>query len=169
MADYLKPIGFWSYARSDDVASGGRLGQLCPLLTQHLQMRIGCEPRAEIFQDQRSVVPGGAWRRRISQAMNTSSFFIAILTPAFLQSEMCCREVLQFRQREAALGRDDLIVPLHYIDVDDVDAGRRGDVFDPAVLSLLRERQWAAASRPIANCLTNRWTNSISDCSAPRA
>ena len=142
MAGDLKPVGFWSYARSDDTASGGRLSQLRLALADHLQLRIERAPSAEIFQDQPAIAPGAAWQRRISQALNASSFFIAIVTPAFLQSEMCCREVMQFRQREAALGRDDLIVPLHYIDVDDVDASRRDEVFDANVLRLLRERQW---------------------------
>jgi formylglycine-generating enzyme required for sulfatase activity len=64
-----------------------------------------------------------------------------MVTPAFLQSEMCCQECSHFREREARLGRDDLIFPLHYIDVDDVDANNPGECHDRAMLTLLRSRQ----------------------------
>ena len=141
VADYLKPIGFWSYTTSDDVASGGRLSQLRLLLAQHLQLRIGREPKVHIFQDVAAIPHGTDWLKEIHKALDASSFFIPIVTPAFLQSPMCCQEVMHFRAREAALGRDDLIFPLHYIDVDDVDASRPDEVQDPAVLALLRARQ----------------------------
>jgi hypothetical protein len=51
VAEYLKPIGFWSYTRSDDTGARGRLGQLRLLLAHALQLRIGREPKVHIFQD----------------------------------------------------------------------------------------------------------------------
>ncbi|HVC63164.1 MAG TPA: SUMF1/EgtB/PvdO family nonheme iron enzyme [Acetobacteraceae bacterium] len=141
MADYLNPTGFWSYTSSDDRASGGRLSRLRLLLAQHLQLRIGREPKVQIFQDVAAIPYGTDWLKEIHRALDASSFFIPIVTPAFLQSEMCCQEVMHFHAREAALGRDDLIFPLHYIDVDDVDESRRQEVRDPRVLALLRARQ----------------------------
>jgi F-box protein 11 len=136
VADYLKPIGFWSYTSSDDIASGGRLSQLRLVLAQHLQLRIGREPKVYIFQDVAAIPYGTDWLREIHKALDASSFMIPIVTPAFLQSPMCCQEVMHFRAREAALGRDDLIFPLHYIDVDDVDESRPDEVHDPHVLAL---------------------------------
>jgi formylglycine-generating enzyme required for sulfatase activity len=141
VADYLKPVGFWSYTSSDDIASGGRLSQLRLLLAQHLQLRIGRDPKVHIFQDVAAIPYGTDWLKEIHKALDASSFMIPIVTPAFLQSPMCCQEVMHFRAREAALGRDDLIFPLHYIDVDDVDESRPDEVHDPHVLALLRTRQ----------------------------
>ena len=141
MADFLQPIGFWSYTSSDDTASRGRLSQLRLLLAHALQSRIGRDPRVHIFQDVAAIPYGTDWLQEIHKALDASSFFIPIVTPAFLQSKMCCKEVMHFRAHEQALGRDDLIFPLHYIDVDDLDPTRPEDVRDPAVLALLRKRQ----------------------------
>lgn len=141
VADYLKPTGFWSYTTSDDTASGRRLSQLRLLLAQALQLRVGRNPQVRIFQDVTAIPHGTDWLRQIEQALGESSFLIPILTPAFLQSEMCCREVMHFRAREAALGRDDLIFPLHYIDVEDIDPHDPGECHDARVLTLLRSRQ----------------------------
>jgi len=138
----LKPTGFWSYTSADDTASRGRLSQLRRLLADALQLRIGRTPKVHIFQDVAAIPHGAYWLKEIHKALADSSFFIPIVTPAFLQSEMCCHEVLHFREREAAVGRDDLILPLHYISVDDVDPHRPSEVHVPAVLELLRSRQW---------------------------
>ncbi len=141
MTEYLKPIGFWSHTSSDDMAARGRLSQLRLLLAHALQLRIGREPKVNIFQDVAAIPYGTYWLQQIRKALDESSFFIPIVTPAFLQSEMCCQEFTYFHAREIELGRDDLIFPLHYIDVDDVDANRAAECCDPAALRLLRSRQ----------------------------
>ncbi len=137
----LKPTGFWSYAASDDASSRGRLGQLRTLLADALQSNIG-RPKVHIFQDVAAIPYGANWEKEIDQALDQSSFFIPIITPAFLHSEWCCREVMQFRERQAALGRDDLIFPIHYLDVGAFDTVRRDECHDPAVLDHLRRHQW---------------------------
>ncbi len=142
MSGILPPIGFWSYTSSDDEASNGRLSALRLLLAKELQLKVGRNDRVKIFQDVAAIPHGTDWLKQIMNALAESSFFIPIVTPAFLQSEMCCREVLHFREREIALGRDDLILPLHYVTTDRVDPARPGACHDPAVLELLRSRQW---------------------------
>jgi formylglycine-generating enzyme required for sulfatase activity len=138
----LKPTGFWSYTSSDDTASRGRLSQLRRLLADELQLKIGRLPKVHIFQDVAAIPHGTDWLKEIHRALDDSSFLIPIVTPAFLQSEMCCAEVARFRQREMELGRDDLIFPFHYIGVEDVDPDRSSECHDAAVLHLLRSRQW---------------------------
>jgi formylglycine-generating enzyme required for sulfatase activity len=137
----LEPIGFWSYTRDDDTRSRGRLSQLRTLLADELQGRLGRAERVQIFQDVAGIPYGAAWEHELDTALEDCSFFIPILTPGFLQSEMCCREVMRFRQREIALRRNDLIFPIHYIDVEEVDPDRPGSVFDRAVWDCLRSRQ----------------------------
>jgi TIR domain len=138
VAELLKPIGFWSYARSDDAHSGGRLGELRRLLADELHLLIGPRQSVQIFVDVATIPIGSDWLKEIYKALGESSFLIAIVTPAFLESEMCCREVMRFREREQELGRDDLIFPFHYIDVAHIEPG---EVHDPSVLALLKSRQ----------------------------
>jgi formylglycine-generating enzyme required for sulfatase activity len=138
----LKPTGFWSYATSDDTHSGGRLSQLRLGLAAALQQQIGREPIVHLFQDIKAIPPGADWDRQIQDAIGDASFFIPIITPGFLQSEWCGREVLLFAKRQQRLGRDDLIFPIYQIDVEDFSGVRQREVYDPAVLALLRRHQW---------------------------
>ena len=137
----LTPTGFWSYTSRDDVASGGRLSLFRRLLADHLQGLVG---RAEvhIFQDVAAIPPGTEWERQIDQALEQSSFFIPIITPGFLQSEWCYKEVVRFHAIMERRGRSDLIVPIHYLDVNAFDTVRRAECFDPDVLTYLRTLQW---------------------------
>ena len=138
MAEPLKPIGFWSYTSSDDTRSGGRLSHLRRLLADELQLLIGRRQQVQIFQDVAAIHYGTDWLKVIHKAIDESSFLLPIVTPAFLESEMCCQEVMRFRQREQELGREDLIFPFRYIDVSDI---MHDEVHDPAVLALLNSRQ----------------------------
>ena len=137
MPTILEPIGFWSYARSDDEASNGRLSTLRGLLHGELKLHWG-RREVRIWQDVEAIAYGKTWLAEIEQAIAESSFFIPIVTRAFLESKMCCQEVMLFHQRQTALGRDDLIFPFHFTDVTRV---RAEECEDPAVWPLLRERQ----------------------------
>ena len=141
MPDPLPPIGFWSYTSSDDTASRGDLSQLRRLLADDLQRVIGREPKVHIFQDVAAIPKGTKWEEELHKALDGASFLIPILTPAFLQSEWCCKEILHFEKRTKALGRNDLIFPFHFTDTSHVDPGNRKDVFNSAVLTLLRSHQ----------------------------
>ena len=101
----LNPVGFWSYTSQDDTSSRGRLSQLRRLLADDLQQAIGKTPVVHIFQDVAAIPPGADWEKQIHSAIGGASFFIPIMTPGFLQSEWCARELLAFRDREKALNR----------------------------------------------------------------
>ncbi len=51
------------------------------------------------------------------------------------------RQVLRFREREQALGRNNLIFPFHLTNTDHLDTGDPREVRDVAVSKLLRSRQ----------------------------
>jgi sulfatase modifying factor 1 len=142
MADRLEPTGFWSYSTIDDRAAGNRLSRLRVRLADELQLLVG-RTKVRIFQDIAAIPHGADWEQAISAAIGASSFIIPIVTPGFLQSDWCCREVLQFREREIELGRSDLIFPFLYIDTDDVGPDRDDECFSPEVFHLLRSRQHA--------------------------
>jgi hypothetical protein len=141
VAANLEPIGFWSYTSSGDTASRGHLSKLRRLLADDLQRLIGRDPTVHIFQDVAAIPKGSDWEEKIHEALDAASFIIPILTPAFLQSEWCCEEVLSFRARELALGRNNLIFPFHFTDTAHVDPDDRREVFDKTVLTLPRRRQ----------------------------
>jgi|GEM_PF-4706704 hypothetical protein len=139
----LKPMGFWSYSTADDRSSRGRLSRLRSLVAAEIEQQVGPKQNVYIFQDVDTIRAGFKWERQINDALAISSFVIPIITPRFFQSEWCCREIALFRETERRLGRDDLIFPIHYVDVDHVDSTNPGDCQDRSVLELLRARQWA--------------------------
>ena len=94
----LPPIGFWSYARQDDALSAGRLSQLRAILVDEVQQLFGREP-VRLFQDSSTIAHGSNWESEIRAAIAQSAFLVPILTPNFIQSEWCCREVELFLER----------------------------------------------------------------------
>ena len=138
VSDDLLPIGFWSYTTSDDTSSRGKLSQLRRLLADELQQKVGRRSKVLIWQDAKAIPHGATWREEIHKGIDGSSFFIPIVTPAFLESEWCCYEVMRFHALEQQRGRNDLIFPLHYVDTDDF---HPEEAHDPQVLTLLRARQ----------------------------
>lgn len=138
VSDDLPPIGFWSYTTSDDTSSRGKLSQLRRLLADELQQKVGRRAKVHIWQDAKAIPHGSTWQEEIHKGIDGSSFFIPIVTPAFLESEWCCYEVMRFHALEQQRGRNDLIFPLHYVDIDDF---HPEEAHDPQVLTVLRARQ----------------------------
>ena len=68
-----------------------------------------------IFQDRQDNLTGQRWERRIENVIDGTTFLITIITPSFFNSDMCMKEVRQFIEREQALNRDDLIIPILYV------------------------------------------------------
>jgi hypothetical protein len=134
----LKPVGFWSYTRQDDAHSDGRLSQLRLLLGNAIGLRQGEQVR--FFQDTEAIRFGADWAASIEDAIAEVTFFIPVVTPAFLKSKHCCDEFRAFRHRMEALGRDDLIFPIHYVDLDGF--GSADSVFGEDFAALHRS-QWA--------------------------
>ena len=136
----LPPIGFWSYARQDDELSSGKLSDLRSVLMHEVQQLFGRD-QVRLFQDASTIPLGSSWEAEIRKAIAQSVFFVPILTPNFIQSEWCCREVELFLEREAQLSsayEDDVagrIFPILYIDIDEAEPEK------PAVLDHLRQRQ----------------------------
>lgn len=137
----LPPIGFWSYARQDDVLANGDLTQLRTQVRTALQRQFGRTP-IEIFQDTSAIPHGAKWEQEIRHSLFNSTFFIPILTPNFMQSEWCCKEVTLFLERQQQLfdtypdlPRESRIFPVLYVDIE------RVDTVDPSVLTLLKSLQ----------------------------
>jgi hypothetical protein len=113
------------------------------------------------------------WRRenignwKLKEAVAESAFFMQMVSPSAVKSPYCRFELDSFMEREKELGRDDLIFPILYISVPELDDKRKDD--DP-VLSVISEREYvdwrkirhAPATSPEVRQTVERFCNTIS-------
>lgn len=128
------PSGFLCYARADD--NDGHLTRLRAQLEYVVQGYGAADFR--IFQDTKHLPWGKEWEQERNLALEHSVCLLPIITPRFFQSEQCRLEVERFLEREARLGRDDLILPIYYIDAPEWEDDRTRHS-DPLV-TMLRKR-----------------------------
>jgi parallel beta-helix repeat protein len=121
------PIAFLSYVRFDDKPDG-RITELRKRLSIELQQQTTEE--FPIFQDINDIEWGQQWRRAIEGTLDIVTFLIAIITPNFFKSQPCRDELDRFLKHEKALGRDDLVLPVYYIESSVFNNARQPDA-DP--------------------------------------
>lgn len=110
-----EPMAVLSYARTDDRFFGGYISNLRMSLELGVHVVTG-DTSFRIFQDVDGIVIGDKWQRRIAEVINSSTFLIPLLSPLYFNSEPCRREAQLFLEREAMLKRDDLMLPVYFID-----------------------------------------------------
>jgi parallel beta-helix repeat protein len=109
-----QPIAFMSYVHFVDQHERGRLTDFRERLSGEVQLRTGSE--FPIFQDRKDIAWGQQWRERINESLDAVTFLIPILTASFFKSEPCRNELNRFLDREKQLNRNDLILPVYYVD-----------------------------------------------------
>ncbi|AZK94901.1 MULTISPECIES: toll/interleukin-1 receptor domain-containing protein [Streptomyces] len=134
-----QPAGFWSYTHRDDQLDSGRIARLSERIANEFEIITG-EP-LEIFMDKRSIEWGDAWRMRLDSALTGTTFLIPVITPNFLKSQECRREVIRFSGHAASLGLDELLLPIHYVNVPQLTYGSDDHPSDE-VVQLIARRQW---------------------------
>jgi formylglycine-generating enzyme required for sulfatase activity len=140
LAQLPELVGFFSYSRRDDKDFRGSLFALRAEIQRELSALLA-HRNFRLWQDQDAIDPGDLWESKIKSAIEQSVFFIPIVTPRAITSRHCKFEFESFLARERALGRNDLVFPIHYISVYGLlDEAERGG--DP-VLSIVAERQYA--------------------------
>ena len=141
LADLPELVGFFSYSREDDADSHGALSALRSRIQGELRGQLGRTAKTfRLWQDKEAISSGTLWEGEIKNAAAQSVFFIPIITPTVVASPYCRFELESFLAREAALGRNDLVFPILYIDVPGLeDSAERQN--DP-VLSLIAKRQY---------------------------
>jgi formylglycine-generating enzyme required for sulfatase activity len=104
------PDAFLSYTRFDDRHDGGAISEFCRRLASAVRAVTGVP--FEIFQDVEGIGVGEHWM------LDEARFFIPILTPSYFTSEPCRDELTKFLRAEAERGRNDLVLPIYYIECD---------------------------------------------------
>ncbi|MEU5755234.1 toll/interleukin-1 receptor domain-containing protein [Streptomyces sp. NPDC047829] len=133
-----QPAGFWSYTHRDDQLDGGRIVRLSERIASAFEIITG-EP-LEIFLDKKSIEWGDAWRMRLDSALTGTTFLIPVVTPKFLKSQECRREVIMFAGHAASLGLEELLLPIHYVNVPQLAEATEGPADE--VVELIARRQW---------------------------
>lgn len=107
--------GFWGYAHLDDKADNGRVVRLAEKIK--LEYQALTTQNIEIFVDRNSLAWGDKWRERIDTSLQTTTFYIPIITPSFIDSVECRREFLAFVNTAKSLGVEEYILAIRYIPV----------------------------------------------------
>ena len=103
----------------------GALTAMRDRIQRELRGRLGrTKANFRLWQDTAAIPQGALWEEEIKAAIAQSVFFIPIITPTAVNSGHCKREFELFLAREAELGRRDLIFPLLYIQVPELEDER---------------------------------------------
>ena len=132
--------GFFSYSREDDEDFNEVLSKFRTAIQSELAAQLGRKrDNFSLWQDKFAIPHGALWQKTIAQAINQSAFFIPIITPRVVASPHCAFEFESFLAREQELGRDDLVFPILYIRVRELDDGTWQQ--NP-VLKIVKDRQY---------------------------
>jgi parallel beta-helix repeat protein len=101
---------FWCYDHLDD--RDGSVTRFREALEQAVNTVV--RQPFKIFQDRLHIDWGQPWRERIRAVLDQSHFLIPLLTPNFIHSEECRRELDYFLEVEIRRGRTDLILPVEF-------------------------------------------------------
>ena len=108
--------GFLCNVHLDDVLAGGRITRLGNLLKKAIELRCGAN--FPIIRSCEDVFWEVRWETVMKKALNETCLLFPVVTPAFFNSEFCCREVLAFSSIKSTLRGLGLIFPIYFIDAD---------------------------------------------------
>jgi hypothetical protein len=129
--------GFWSYTHDDDAAGDNAIIRLARNVIAEFGVLTG--ESLELFVDRDSLEWGAAWEERLERALVGATFFIPIITPRYFQSQACRKELLKFRAEAHRSGLEQLLLPVYWVAVRELDAD--GTPTDDAI-ALVAARQW---------------------------
>ncbi len=140
LADLPNLIGFFSYSREDDQGDDGAITALADRIYRELRAQLGrTSQNFKLWRDKDALAAGEHWKLKLKQAVAKSAFFMQMVSPTAVKSPYCRFELDSFMEREQELGRDDLVFPILYISVPELDDKRKDD---DEVLSIISEREY---------------------------
>ena len=108
--------GFFSYAHGDDVRNS--LTELKQDLITESHQVTGEE--LQIFFDKDGISWGDLWQDNIVAGIDSSAFFIPILSPLYFKSSNCLAELKQFLEKINRGASKELFLPIYFIDIKDL-------------------------------------------------
>lgn len=108
---------FFSYAHKDNELTGNRLLELAQDIKNAYEFRTG--EQINLFTDQ-EIEWGSFWQDEINQRLNVTAFFIPILTPNYMNSVNCLKELKTVIAHADQIGKRGIIYPIRYVDIDKI-------------------------------------------------
>ena len=132
-------VAFLSYVRADDEHERGRITWLRERLEGEVRMHTGRPFR--IFQDNRDILWGQQWKRRLDDTLLSVTFLIPIITPGYFRSSACKDEFDKFLLREKQLGESRLILPIYYLSSDEIETSTEDSANE--IAKVVASRNWS--------------------------
>jgi FxsC-like protein len=113
----MAPWFFLSYGRRDDIG-GAYVSFFWEKLAEAVAQKAGLPsdiPKEEVgFFDRSAIEPGDHWRAEIAGALRTCRALVCLLSPSYLRSEYCGKEIKAFTERLAKQGgsASSLVLPI---------------------------------------------------------
>jgi hypothetical protein len=107
--------GFLSYARADDEREHGRISRLAADIAAAFATITGSS--IDIWVDRDGIQWGDPFRKRLSEALQSTTFFIPVLTPTYFLRDECRKEMQAFVTSARSLGLHELLLSIRYVDV----------------------------------------------------
>jgi hypothetical protein len=131
---------FWSYTHEDDERLNGAISSLARRLGNEYAVSSG--DNLNLFLDRQSLNWGDTWREKIDSALGTAPLLIAIITPKFVRSVECRRELLTFASQAESRGFSRLLLPILFIDTPGLDESSADEV-----MAIVARTQYVSWSR----------------------
>jgi hypothetical protein len=134
-----RSMAFMSYEHFADEHDNGYLTDFCNKLSGEVNLVSGED--FPIFQDRNDLKWGQTWKLRIDDFLDSSTFLIPIITPGFFKREYCRNELKRFLEREKKLNRNDLILPVYYVDTPSIN--KPSLRYEDQLAQIIASRQYA--------------------------
>lgn len=125
---------FLSYVREDNRNDNCLITKWFHAELQQKVALFRGEPDIEFFLDTEDIGWGENWQRRIEDSVHEVKVFMPIITAGYFRRDWCRQELEWFLEHEQEIGRDDLILPIYFIESEEFE--RRRQEGDPLVVAL---------------------------------
>jgi hypothetical protein len=111
-----KAVGLLSYSHRDNEHHGNFITHMGDMVRSAVSIHLGRDDVFDVLYDAKDIKAGEDWQRKIDDLLDKTTFLIPILSPSFISSKHCLYELEKFMSRERVQRRDDLIIPIVFVD-----------------------------------------------------
>jgi hypothetical protein len=114
-------VALLSYAHRDDQFHRGFITTVGESIRDAVNLYLGTDGFFDVVYDAKDIKIGEQWKRKLDMIIDQTNFLIPILSPNYILSKYCLYELERFMARERDQRRDDLIIPIKFVTLDNVD------------------------------------------------